>query len=279
VAGFQGYDQSGNITTLGRGGSDTTAVALSIALNAKQCHIYTDVDGVYTADPNLVPSTTKLSNIHFSEMLELSGLGAKVMQIQAVELASYYNMPIRVSSSFKDIDNSDYNQGTLINASKDLSCSSTIKIASLTDQVKVSINKIKQQDFICIFKNFAKLQLRVDMIDTKIVDLGNELNVSWVMHKCGLELCKEVLRSIDVDQTAIAYKFVGKISLVGFGLSYAPEIISSIYHDLLKSNIPVCQLVTSEIKVSVLVNEKDLKAAVNMLHTAFYGNKVMASTY
>jgi len=196
-----------------------------------------------------------------------------------VELACHYNMPIQVSSSFKDIDNNDDTQGTLINSSKELSCSRTIKIASLSDQVKVSINNIKQPELNCIFKNFAKLQLRVDMIDAKVTDIDNEFNISWVINKRHLELCKGVLRSINLDQmAAVAYKFVGKISLVGFGLSYAPEIISSIYHDLFKSNIPVCQIVTSEIKVSILVNDKDLEAAVNILHTAFDRKKVTAST-
>lgn len=266
VAGFQGVDSEGNITTLGRGGSDTTAVALSIALQAKECHIYTDVDGVYTADPNLVQNAKRLDNIHFFEMLELAGLGAKVMQIRAVELGSYYNIPTRVLSSF----NIDDNKNTLISSDKsNLEYSHVVKIANLSGQIKVTIKNIEQKNLEFVLKNFANLQIEIDMLTSFLSVNHNNYEISFVISKKYLEQCKTVLNKASISIEFINYLQVAKLSLVGLGLSSNPEIISKIYTYLIEANIDILQVVTSEIKVSVLLNETDLELAIKILHTAF----------
>lgn len=269
VAGFQGVDSTnGNITTLGRGGSDTTAVALAIALQSKECHIYTDVDGVYTADPNLVSNAKRLDSINFFEMLELSGLGAKVMQIRAVELGSYYNLPIRVLSSFKNEDD----DGTLIvsKTSNDdnhvnLRYPQVAKIASLSGQIKVYITRIQQDNFQFILKNFARLQLEIDMLSADF----NNYQASFVISKQQLDQCQAIFNAANIDCNCINYVPVAKLSLIGFGLSSNPEIINKIYACLSKVNIVIQQVITSEIKVSVLLNETDLGLAIKTLHAAF----------
>ena len=269
VAGFQGVDSDdGMVTTLGRGGSDTTAVALSIALQAKECHIYTDVDGVYTADPNLVPNAKRLDSIHFSEMLELAGLGAKVMQIRAVELGSYYNLPTRVLSSFKPQDDS----GTLIYADnnlKNLQYSQVVKMATLVGQIKICLTNIKQNHFEFILQSFAKLQIEIDMLSGCFNGYHDDHQISFVISNKYLEKCKAIFTTVDIPVARINYLLVSKLSLVGLGLSSNPEIINKIYAFLSKVNITVQQIITSEIKVSVLLNEIDLELAMKVLHTAF----------
>ncbi len=269
VAGFQGVDSDdGMVTTLGRGGSDTTAVALSIALQAKECHIYTDVDGVYTADPNLVPNAKRLDSIHFSEMLELAGLGAKVMQIRAVELGSYYNLPTRVLSSFKTQDDS----GTLIyddNNLKNLQYSQVVKMATLVGQIKICLTNIKQNHFEFILQSFANLQIEIDMLSGCFNGYHDDHQISFVISNKYLEKCKAIFTTVDIPVARINYLLVSKLSLVGLGLSSNPEIINKIYAFLSKVNITVQQIITSEIKVSVLLNEIDLELAMKVLHTAF----------
>ncbi len=269
VAGFQGVDSDdGMVTTLGRGGSDTTAVALSIALQAKECHIYTDVDGVYTADPNLVPNAKRLDSIHFSEMLELAGLGAKVMQIRAVELGSYYNLPTRVLSSFKPQDDS----GTLIYADnnlKNLQYSQVVKMATLVGQIKICLTNIKQNHFEFILQSFANLQIEIDMLSGCFNGYHDDHQISFVISNKYLEKCKAIFTTVDIPVARINYLLVSKLSLVGLGLSSNPEIINKIYAFLSKVNITVQQIITSEIKVSVLLNEIDLELAMKVLHTAF----------
>jgi len=260
VAGFQGVDTDGNITTLGRGGSDTTAVALAVALQAKECHIYTDVNGVYTADPNLVSDAQRLDNIHFFEMLELAGLGAKVMQIRAVELGSYYDLPIRVLSSFNDKDD----VSTLISASS-LEYKQVVKIATLSGQIKISIKNIAHRNWILVLKSFANLQIEIDMLS----EHNNE--VSFVISKKYFEQCKIILTTVNESVTTNNCLQVAKLSLVGLGLSSNPEIVSQIYNSLHQENIVIQQMATSEIKVSILLNETDLELAIKILHNVFLG--------
>ena len=260
VAGFQGVDTDGNITTLGWGGSDTTAVALAVALQAKECHIYTDVNGVYTADPNLVSDAQRLDNIHFFEMLELAGLGAKVMQIRAVELGSYYDLPIRVLSSFNDKDD----VSTLISASS-LEYKQVVKIATLSGQIKISIKNIAHRNWILVLKSFANLQIEIDMLS----EHNNE--VSFVISKKYFEQCKIILTTVNESVTTNNCLQVAKLSLVGLGLSSNPEIVSQIYNSLHQENIVIQQMATSEIKVSILLNETDLELAIKILHNVFLG--------
>ena len=287
VAGFQGVDiNNGNITTLGRGGSDTTAVALSIALNAKQCDIYTDVDGVYTADPNIVPSAKRLNEIKFHEMLELSGLGAKVMQIRAVELGSYYNMPIKVLSSFQEQDlggtiisniekNIDINIDKQSHNSFSFNYNQIAKIASLTNQVKVCLINLKYKNLELLLNKFVDLQLEIDMFTSFInnsnlenLDLS-DLNVSFVISHKNLKLCQKILKNLEILDNCINYIQIAKLSIVGLGLASDPVIISKIYSSLNSVGIKIHQIITSETKVSILLNEIDLELAIKTLHSVF----------
>ena len=260
VAGFQGADAEGNITTLGRGGSDTTAVALAAVLQAKECHIYTDVDGVYTADPNIEPSAKRLESIDFSEMLELSGLGAKVMQIRAVELGKYYNTPIRVLSSFKRVDD----VGTLITECKNnLDYQQVAKITALRKQIKIFISNLEYKNVLLILKNLANSQIEFDML------INNDRGLSFTISSKHLEQCKAILNCILVEEETIHYMQLAKLSMVGLGLNSNPELIAKVYSCLYNENIAIQQIITSEIKVSVLLNEIDLGIAIKVLHEAF----------
>ncbi|MGD0465149.1 MAG: aspartate kinase [Gammaproteobacteria bacterium] len=260
VAGFQGVDIEGNITTLGRGGSDTTAVALAAVLQAKECHIYTDVDGVYTADPNIEPNAKKLDSIDFSEMLELSGLGAKVMQIRAIELGGYYNMPIRVLSSFNQKDNA----GTLIAECKNnLDYQQVAKIATLRKQIKIFVQKIEHKNILLILKNLADSHIEFDM-------LTNHDNVlSFTISSKYLDQCKSIVNGLIGQKDIANYIQVAKLSLVGLGLNSNPELIAKVYSSLYQEDIVIQQVITSEIKVSILLNETDLELAIKILHKAF----------
>ncbi len=260
IAGFQGVDPEGNITTLGRGGSDTTAVALAAVLQAKECHIYTDVDGVYTADPNLVPDAKKLDSIDFSEMLELAGLGAKVMQIRAVEIGKHYNVPIRVLSSFKQGDS----VGTLITDCKNsLDYQQITKIATLRSQIRVLIKNIEHKNILLILQKMANSQIELDML------ANNDRCLSFTISSKYLELFKIILSCFEINEEIIDYTQVAKLSLVGVGLNSNPELIYKIYNSLCQESIVIQQIITSEIKVSILLNEIDLGIAIKILHEAF----------
>ena len=260
IAGFQGVDPEGNITTLGRGGSDTTAVALAAVLQAKECHIYTDVDGVYTADPNLVPDAKKLDSIDFSEMLELAGLGAKVMQIRAVEIGKHYNVPIRVLSSFKQGDS----VGTLITDCKNsLDYQQITKIATLRSQIRVLIKNIEHKNILLILQKMANSQIEFDML------ANNDRCLSFTISSKHLELFKIILSCFEISEEIIAYTQVAKLSLVGVGLNSNPGLIYKIYSSLCQESIVIQQIIASEIKVSILLNEIDLGIAIKILHEAF----------
>lgn len=262
VAGFQGVSCNGSITTLGRGGSDITAVALSAVLNAKECQIYTDVDGVYTADPNIEPKAKKLNTIDFSEMLELSGLGAKVMQIRAVEIASYYNVPIRVLSSF----NANPSEGTLIaNYKNNLDYNNVIKVTYLRDQVKIIVTNIQDPNSILLLlKGLANSQIQFDML-TNI-----DQQLSFVTSNKNLEQCNRILcKLFDQKYHLISYKSFVKVSLVGLGLAADPFISYQFYKVLNTAGIDISQIATAETKVSILLNDIYLERAVKVLHEAF----------
>lgn len=261
IAGFQGVDIAGNITTLGRGGSDTTAVALAAVLGAKECQIYTDVDGVYTVDPSIEASAKKLDSIDFSEMLELSGLGAKVMHVRAVELGSYYNIPIRVLSSFSSEDSC----GTLIFEQKNnLDYKQITKIAILRQQVKLIITNIDYKDVLLILKHLAEFNMEFVILNSSNYELIFTINNKF------LEQCKFLLKNI-IETKGIKFHYipVAKLSLIGLGLNSNPRLISKIYNILEQQNIVIQYINTSEIKVSILLNEIDLESAVKALHEAF----------
>jgi len=266
VAGFQGVDEFGNITTLGRGGSDTTAVAIAAALKAEECHIYTDVEGVYTADPRMVPEAVKLSEITIDEMLEMAGSGAKVVQIKAVEYASHHQIPIRVVSTF------DEGNGTLI-VQENLQKSAISGIAFNREEAKLVVQGLIDTPGI-IAKIFGPLSLAhidVDMIVQTLLH-GKTIDLAFTVHQRDFKraqiILKEVLSSlkmgcIETDEA------VAKVCLVGAGMRSHAGIVSQLFQVLGEENIHVQLVSTSEIKISVVIAEKDLERAVRSLHQVF----------
>jgi aspartate kinase len=269
VAGFQGEDEAGNITTLGRGGSDTTAVALAAALKADECQIYTDVDGVYTTDPRVVPEARRLDRITFEEMLEMASLGAKVLQIRSVEFAGKYNVPLRVLSSFED------GPGTLIVSEDDTMMENPVisGIAFTKDETKLSILGVPDVPGMA-FKVFGPISDANIEVDVIVQNVGahhtNDITFT-VQRKDGdkaARICEQVAKEIGAQSVAIDNK-VAKISLVGVGMRSHAGIASKMFGALASENINIQLITTSEIKISVVVEEKYLELAVRALHSAF----------
>jgi len=269
VAGFQGVDEDGNITTLGRGGSDTTAVALAAALKADECQIYTDVDGVYTTDPRVVENARRLDRITFEEMLEMASLGAKVLQIRSVEFAGKYNVPLRVLSSFEE------GPGTLIVSEEESMMEMPLisGIAFTRDEAKLSVVGIPDVPGMAfkVFGPISEANIEVDVIVQNIgADNTNDITftvnkkdavaASRIMEATALELGA---RGIEVDSD------VAKVSLVGVGMRSHAGIASRMFEALSKENINIQLITTSEIKISVVIEEKYLESAVRVLHSAF----------
>lgn len=269
VAGFQGEDEQGNITTLGRGGSDTTAVALAAALKADECQIYTDVDGVYTTDPRVVPEARRLDRITFEEMLEMASLGAKVLQIRSVEFAGKYNVPLRVLSSFED------GPGTLIVSEDDTMMENPVisGIAFTKDETKLSILGVPDVPGMAfkVFGPISDANIEVDVIVQNVGgDQTNDITFT-VQRKDGdkaARICEEVAKEIGAETVEIDNK-VAKISLVGVGMRSHAGIASKMFGALAAENINIQLITTSEIKISVVVEEKYLELAVRALHSAF----------
>jgi aspartate kinase len=268
VAGFQGVDAAGNITTLGRGGSDTTAVALAAALNAKECQIYTDVDGVYTTDPRVVPEARKLDRLTFEEMLELASLGAKVLQIRSVEFASKYNVPVRVLSTFEP------GVGTLIGPEEDgMEAPLIAGIAFNCDEAKLTVMGVQDRPGVAarILEPVASANIDVDMI-VQNTGLDGATDFTFTVHR------NDFQRAMDIVQTSAdalgAREVHGdtkivKISLVGVGMRSHAGIASRMFTALADEGVNIQMISTSEIKVSVVVDEKYWELGVRALHTAF----------
>ena len=268
IAGFQGQDEHGNITTLGRGGSDTTAVAMAAALKADECQIYTDVDGVYTTDPRVVPEARRLARITFEEMLEMASLGSKVLQIRAVEFAGKYNVPLRVLSSFED------GPGTLITyEDKDMEQALISGIAFNRDEAKLTILGVPDQPGVAynILGPIGNANIEVDMI---IQNVGADATTdfTFTVHRNDYEKALEILTSIAKELKAREVNGdnkIVKISLVGVGMRSHAGIASTMFEALAKEGINIRMISTSEIKVSVVVDEKYLELGVRSLHSAF----------
>lgn len=268
VAGFQGCDENGNITTLGRGGSDTTAVALAAALKADECQIYTDVDGVYTTDPRVVPEARRLDRITFEEMLEMASLGAKVLQIRSVEFASKYNVPLRVLSSFTE------GGGTLITSEEQEMEQALISgIAFNRDEAKLTILGVPDQPGVAhkILGPIAKQNIEVDMI---IQNTGHDATTdfTFTVHRNDYQTALKMLQQIASELSAREVngdEHIAKISLVGVGMRSHAGIASSMFEALARENINISMISTSEIKISVVVDEKYLELGVRALHKAF----------
>ncbi|MDG1851975.1 MAG: aspartate kinase [Gammaproteobacteria bacterium] len=269
VAGFQGVDEEGNITTLGRGGSDTTAVALAAALKADECQIYTDVDGVYTTDPRVVENARRLDKITFEEMLEMASLGAKVLQIRSVEFAGKYNVPLRVLSSFEE------GSGTLIVSEEDLMMEMPLisGIAFTRDEAKLSVVGIPDVPGMAyqVFGSISDANIEVDVIVQNIgADLTND--ITFTVQKKDSEAATRILEKTATEMGARGVKVddkVAKVSLVGVGMRSHAGIASRMFEALSKEAINIQLITTSEIKISVVIEEKYLETAVRALHNAF----------
>ena len=269
VAGFQGADEHNNITTLGRGGSDTTAVALAAALKADECQIYTDVDGVYTTDPRVVDSARRLDRITFEEMLEMASLGSKVLQIRAVEFAGKYNVPLRVLHSFKD------GPGTLISLEEDTAMETPAisGIAFTRDEAKLTILGVPDIPGVAyhIIGPISEANIEVDVIVQNVgEDKTNDL--TFTVHRNDLSRAEEILRNTASELGAREVKTdskIAKISIVGVGMRSHAGIASKMFKALAEVNINIELITTSEIKISVVVSEKFLELGVRSLHSAF----------
>ncbi len=268
VAGFQGVDADNNITTLGRGGSDTTAVAMAAALKADECRIYTDVDGVYTADPRIVPEAHRLDRITFEEMLELASLGAKVLQIRSVEFASKYNVPLRVLSSFED------GPGTLItDEDKDVEQPLISGITSTLDEAKVTVRGVPDTPGIAyqILGPIADAFINVDMIVQNISADGLTdftFTVNSADMQQSLDLLAPVVKKLGAE-TVVGDTDLAKISVVGIGMRSHAGIATTMFRALSEKGINIQMISTSEIKVSVTVDKEFTELAVRTLHKEF----------
>ena len=268
VAGFQGVDELGNITTLGRGGSDTTAVALAAALKADECLIYTDVDGVYTTDPRVVPKARRLDKITFEEMLEMASLGSKVLQIRSVEFAGKYNVALRVLSSFSE------GNGTLITYEEtEMERALISGIAFNRDEAKLTLTGVPDLPGVAskILGPIAADNIEVDMIVQNVGDRGTT-DFTFTVNRNDFLRAKAILEEVCANlggKQVSADNSIVKVSIVGVGMRSHAGIASTMFKVLADEGINIQMISTSEIKISVVINEKYLELAVRALHTAF----------
>lgn len=270
VAGFQGVDEHGNITTLGRGGSDTTGVALAAALKADECQIYTDVDGVYTTDPRVVERARRLEKITFEEMLEMASLGSKVLQIRSVEFAGKYNVPLRVLSSFKE------GPGTLITLDEEHSTMEQPIVSGIAfnrDEAKVTVAGVPDTPGVAarILAPIGAANIEVDVI-VQNVAADNTTDLTFTVHKNDMNKAVAVLQDV-VKELGIrevrSNDQVAKVSIVGVGMRSHAGVASRMFTALAQDGINIQMITTSEIKISVIIDERYLELAVRSLHTAF----------
>ena len=270
VAGFQGVDEHGNITTLGRGGSDTTGVALAAALKADECQIYTDVDGVYTTDPRIVPEARRLKTVTFEEMLEMASLGSKVLQIRSVEFAGKYKVKLRVLSSFQE-----EGEGTLITFEEDDNMEQAIisGIAFNRDEAKITVLGVPDTPGVAyqILGPVADANIDVDMI-IQNVGANNTTDFTFTVHRNEytrtLQLLRDMQAKIGAREVTGDDK-IAKVSIVGVGMRSHVGIASNMFKTLAEEGINIQMISTSEIKISVVIDEKYLELAVRVLHKAF----------
>jgi aspartate kinase len=268
VAGFQGEDEHGNITTLGRGGSDTTAVAVAAAIDADACEIYTDVDGVYTTDPNVVPEARKLDKISYEEMLELAGAGAKVLQIRSVEFAMKYNVPLWVKSSFTQ------DPGTLV-CPEDSSMEHVVVsgIACDRNEAKVAVRGVTDKPGVAakIFKPLSDANIIVDLIIQNVGE-GGKADMSFTVGKTDLPRALEIVKRVAAElgaRTVETDDQIAKVSIVGVGMRNHAGVAAKAFDVLAAAGINIEMISTSEIKVSIVIAAKFMELAVRELHSAF----------
>ena len=268
VAGFQGTDIQGNITTLGRGGSDTSAVAIAAALKADVCEIYTDVDGIYTADPNICPRARKIKEISYDEMLNMASLGAKVLQIRSVGFAKKYNIPVHVRSSFSE------EEGTMV--VQEDSVMEQLVVSGVThdlNQARITLKKVPDQPGIAakIFSPIAEAGILVDMIIQNTRAAGQTdltFTVPKADYKRAMEMQQRLAEKIGTEEV-FGDPHIAKVSVIGVGMKNHSGVASLMFNALARENINIIMISTSEIRISCIIEEKYTELAVRVLHTAF----------
>jgi aspartate kinase len=278
IAGFQGVDPENNITTLGRGGSDTSAVAIAAALRADDCEIYTDVDGVYTTDPRLCPRARKIARISYEEMMELASLGAKVLQIRSVELAAKYKLPLHVRSSFNPVEGTRVVAKELLGQQMEQVV--VAGVAADKDQVKFTLQNIQDQPGTAaqIFGALSAAAIVVDVIVQDVPSNG-ALTVSFTVGKGDYLKTQQLLQSLQASPTFQSMKIVeetdlAKVSIVGVGMQHHPGVASRMFALLAEAGVNIKLITTSEIKVSCLIDGALVQKAVQCLHTGFNLDRV-----
>jgi len=268
VAGYQGVNDYNDITTLGRGGSDTTAVALAAALDARRCEIYSDVEGIFTADPRIVSPAKKLKEISYTEMLELANLGAEVLHPRSVELAKAYDLQLYIASSFVD------KPGTLVKGVNDMEKRKSVTgVTSDDNEVKITVQKIPDKPGIAgrLFSRLAANGINVDMIIQNL-QYNNLNDITFTINEEQLVRGKKIISEIAEDLSAEKIeidKDVSKVSIVGAGMISTPGIAAKMFQTLGSEGINIQMITTSDIKISCLIDEKDVKTAVNAIHQSF----------
>ena len=268
VPGFQGISKLGEVTTIGRGGSDATAVAFAKIFEADSCEIYTDVDGVYSSDPNKIPVAKKIEKISYDEMLELSSLGAKVMQSSAVQTAMLYNIPLEVKSTFTD------RKGTKIFDQQNIDYSKSVTgVAYSKDDAKVTLIGVQDKPGVAanIFEPLNKSQINVDMVIQNISSDQKTTDITFTVKRDDLNQTKEILKNNkNLNYKDIAFNNkVAKVSIVGAGMVSTPGVTYKMFRGLAESKINILAISTSEIKLSVIIDEENTLDAVKKLHTTF----------
>ena len=268
IPGFQGVSTNGDITTIGRGGSDATAVAVAKIFNADTCEIYTDVDGVYSTDPNKIPVAKKIENISYDEMLELSSLGAKVMQPSAVQTAMMYNIPLEVKSTFTE------RKGTKIFSQENIDYKKSVTgVAYSKDDAKITVIGVEDRPGVAanIFEPLSNAQVNVDMVIQNISSDEKTTDITFTVKRDDVSKTQQILK----DKSKITYKNiihndkVAKISIVGAGMVSTPGVTYKMFRALSDENINILAISTSEIKLSVIIDEENILKAVKKLHTIF----------
>ena len=268
VAGFQGCDPEGNITTLGRGGSDTSAVAIAAAIKADSCEIYTDVDGIYTADPNICPRARKLKVVSYDEMLNMASLGAKVLQIRSVGFAKKYNVPVHVRSSFNG------EEGTMVvNEESGMEKLIVTAVTHDKDQARITLKKVPDQPGIAakIFTPITEAKIVVDTI-IQNTRAGGKTDLTFTVPESdfprAMEIEREVARQIGAEEV-FGGKNIAKVSVIGVGMRNHSGVASTMFNALAKENVNIIMISTSEIRISCVIEEKYTELAVRVLHSAF----------
>lgn len=268
IAGFQGCDIEGNITTLGRGGSDTSAVAIAAAIKADMCEIYTDVDGIYTADPNVCPRARKLKAVSYDEMLNMASLGAKVLQIRSVGFAKKYNVPVHVRSSFKEED------GTMVvNEEAGMETLIVTAVTHDKDQARITLKKVPDQPGIAakIFSPIADSGIIVDMI-IQNTRSGGQTDLTFTVPRADFDRALQIEQKIAVEigaEEVFGDKTISKVSVIGVGMRNHSGVAATMFKSLAGEGINISMISTSEIRISCIIEEKYTELAVRVLHTAF----------